>query len=246
MNKDDNLRLLQHLRDYDYNELENSLDKNSKKIINLFQTILNNFNNNENIKRVLLQFYYGTNISERTNIYVIRHPKLMKTMREDIKFEVNDLNQLTTILSLLEDDFNNEDSNIYKTFINLNKDLLDIFDVKKKDDNKKRFKDCNVNETTLECNERKARGEKYKTPDEIEFENAVKKEKEEFEEKQQKEEDRLEKIDNLTKGGTKPIIMNDGSNKRYALINDKKYQIVNNTNSELLVVDKNKFNRITI
>jgi len=48
------------------------------------------------------------------------------------------------------------------------------------------------------------------------------------------------------KGGNKPIIINDGVNKRYALLNNKKYQIINDTKNELLIAKKDKFKRISI
>ena len=46
-------------------------------------------------------------------------------------------------------------------------------------------------------------------------------------------------------GGKQPLIINDGMNKRYAIINDKKYQILNDSGNELLLVSNdNEFKRI--
>lgn len=287
MNTDDNLNLLRHLRMYSFNEIEKSLDENSKKIVNDVNNIVNQFDN-DNIKRILLQFYCGTEISQRTYIYVIRHPNLDINLRNDIKFQINDIYQLITILSLFEDQLNTRDSNLYKYFIDKNKELLVTFNKKEVDDQEKIRKKCHVNETMSECNIRKKKGLPYKTPEEIELEKIKKHEEDLLKEEEKKISDQIDNIrekneeddnkkkieENLLKkeqekisdqiditrekneeneeddkilgGGSKPIIMNDIKNRRYLLLNDKKYQILNNTNNELLVVDKNKFNRIKI
>tara|TARA_B100000900_G_scaffold416164_1_gene449642 strand:+ start:4264 stop:5088 length:825 start_codon:yes stop_codon:yes gene_type:complete len=274
MNTDDNLNLLKHLRMYSFNEIENSLDINSKKIVKDVNDIVNQFQN-DNIKRILLQFYCGTIISDRTFIYVIRHPNLDINLRNNIKFQINDIYQLIIILSLFEDELNNRDSELYKDFIDRNKQLLVTFNKKEVDDQEKIRKKCHINETTEECKIRKSKGLPYKTPEEIELEN-IKKYEEELLKEQQKnisdkidnirekeEEEEQEKILDNTKeeekisdntreeekisgGQSKHIIMNDKQNRRYLLLNEKKYQILNNTDKELLVVDKNKFNRIQI
>ena len=269
MDNNDNLNLLRHLRMYPFNVIEKSLDINSKKIVREVNDIINKFQN-DNIKRILLQFYCGTLISERTFIYVIRHPNLDINLRDNIKFQINDIYQLITILSLFEDELNNRDSNVYKDFINRNKELLVTFYKKESEDQERIDKDCNINETDQECQDRKYKGLPYKTPEEIELEKIKEYEEGLLKEEQEKISDKIDKIredeeeqekisdkiredeedeedeEKISGGEGKPIIMNDKQNRRYLLLNDKKYQIVNKTNNELLVVDKNKFNRIQI
>tara|TARA_B100001287_G_C22663528_1_gene521651 strand:+ start:176 stop:1150 length:975 start_codon:yes stop_codon:yes gene_type:complete len=230
------------------NEIEVTLGKNKVRSIGETQSPENIMV----IKRLLEQFYRGTTISGRTYIHVYRHPLLDINMRNNIKFDIN-LNQLITIIGIFDNDMNNINSNKYKRFLKLNNDLLDVFLKKTSEDEQKIAKGCNSNETTEECNVRLNNDEEYKTETEKMQEQIKEKEDEEKEKRREEEQERLEKIredneENIEemKGGNKPIIINDGINKRYALLNNKKYQIINDTKNELLIAKKDKFKRISI
>jgi len=202
------------------------------------------------IKRILEQFYRGTTISNRTYIHVYRHPLLDVNMRNNIKFDIN-LNQLITIIGLFDNDMNNINSNKYQSFLKLNNDLLDFLSEKTTDDQQKIAKGCNSNETAEECNKRLANDEVYETDTEKIQKQITEKQKEDEEKRIEEEQERLNEIkknieEQEMKGGNKPIIINDGVNKRYALLNNKKYQIINDTNNELLIAKKDKFKRISI
>lgn len=227
------------------NEIEVKLEKNKVRSIGGSLS----HENTMVINRLLEQFYRGTTISDRTYIHVYRHPLLDINMRNNIKFDIN-FNQLITIIGLFDNDMNNINSNKYKQFLKLNNDLLDVFLKKTKSDEIKVAKGCNTNETTEECNVRLLNDEVYETKEE-KIQKQIKENEEEEEEKNIEEErERLKKIkqenNEEMKGGNKPIIINDGVNKRYALLNNKKYQIINDTKNELLIAKKDKFKRISI
>jgi len=231
---------------FNNNEIEVTLDKSKVRSTSEVMTPQNIMV----ITRLLTQFYKGTTISDRTYIHIYRHPLLDIDIRNNIKFDIN-FNQLNTILGLFDNEMNNIHSNKYKSFLKLNNDLLDVFLNKTKTDEKMIAKGCDSNETKEECDERLNKGEVYQTETEknqekIEEYEAEQKEKTIEEERERLEEIRREKNEEEIKGGSKPIIINDGINKRYALLNNKKYQIINDTKNELLIAKKDKFKRISI
>lgn len=162
------------------NELKNPTESIEESY--QYKQILDFFGVNNNIVSRLIKEFY---IDIPTNIYINHHQDVYDPESPygniDNILILNDIDRFIVILSLYDSSLTDKNSENYKKFLSLNKDLLVYL---QKDKN-----------------------------DEIKGGNAKK---------------------------NKHIIINDGANKRYVLVKNNKYQILNETNTEYLLSTKNR------
>ena len=230
----DNKLLFMHLRRYKPNELENDIRPQAVIVSGQITSIIDSYsNNNKTLYLILRNFYKGHTADDiRTNIKIVRHPNLSKDFKKNTTIQITNITQLIAILSLFDNDMNYVQMDKYKDFIKMNVKLLYLFNEKDKRDILEFDAECSKNDEVEEC-DKKIRAMSGGG-------NPIK----------------------AMSGGGNPIkamsggesmktdkeyiVINDGINKRYALLNNKKYQIINESETELLITTgDNEFKRIT-
>jgi hypothetical protein len=224
MDRADNILLFMNLRRYKPNELEDDIRPQAVSVSGQIKSIIDSYsNNNKPLSLILRNFYKGNTADDiRTNIKIARHLNLSEDLKKNKTIQLTNLTQLITILSLFDKDMNYIQTDKYKDFIKMNVRLLHLFNEKDKRDELEFDADCSKNEEVKKCDEKIAEISGGGKP-----------------------------IKAISGGGSmktddrEHIIINDGINKRYALLNNKKYQIINESETELLITTgDNEFKRI--
>ena len=225
MDRADNILLFSNLRRYKPNELEDDIRPQAVSVNGQIKSIIDSYsNNNKPLSLILRNFYKGNTADDiRTNIKITRHPKLTENFKKNKTVQLTNLTQLITILSLFDKDMNYIQTDKYKEFIKMNIKLLHLFNEKEKRDTLEYDANCLENDKVEDCDIKISAISGGGKP-----------------------------IKAISGGGSmntydrEHIIINDGINKRYALLNNKKYQIINESETELLITTgDNEFKRIT-
>jgi hypothetical protein len=95
---------------------EDYLNKNIDTITGIFI----NYDNYDKIQTLLQQFYKDI----PGFIYIKRHIKLPDNIQQDFEYKIDNIDQFITILSFYCPDINDHNSDIYKDFIHINKQIF--------------------------------------------------------------------------------------------------------------------------